>query len=150
MEIIRERNPLFEAELRRDFKPEEVVEANFAYRAITAEGRMVLLHRRQRKVRFRSLDGNSICETVVDLGPATQDQAITVPCGGENEIAHVFELLDWAARRRAELRARRAEVQPLRDAAFLASLQNYAEEFERRRRGISTFGYGGQLQRVSA
>lgn len=150
MEIIRERDPLFEAELRRDFKPEEVVEGNFAYRAAMPDGRIIQLHRRQRKVRFRSRDGNSICETVVDLGPANRDTSVVVPCGGENEIAQIFELLDWAARKRAELRARRAEVQPLRDAAFIASLRNYAEEFERRRHGISTFGYGGKLQRVSA
>lgn len=147
VEIQRRVDPQFEDELRRDFRPHEIVEGDFTYRVVGQDLRVRIVHRRQRKIRYVSLDQNRICETVRDLGPATGEGGFVVPCSEEVEIAQAMELLDWAARKRAELRQRQAEVQPLRDEAWRQSVVAHFEEAARRSVGMSTFGPYQRIQR---
>lgn len=151
VEIVRTRDVFFEAELKRDFKPLRVDEGNFLFELVGEDGRRRLIWRRSRKVFYVSkLDANKICWTVADLGPATNDPELTVPCGDGRDgtdVAQAFELLDWAAAERKRLAARAAEVEPLRTAAFLNAMQEAVEENRRRQKAQSTFAASGQLVR---
>lgn len=177
MEIIRERNPLFEFELKRDFRPLEVAEGDFTLEVTNdgrsvlmmdretgqvfpdpdgtmmaicpADGRRRLLQRFQRRITFVSLDQNRTAMTVTDLGPARGITPVFIPCENEVEMAQALETLDWAAVKRRELVAREAEIKPLRTAAMLASVQNKFDEAQRAARGLSTFGPHVRIQRES-
>lgn len=147
IEIRREVNPQFEEELRRDFRPIAVLEADFTYRVVGDDGRQRIVHRRQRKIRYVSHDQNRICETVKDLGEATGETPFLIPCEGEVELAQAIELWEWAYRKRRELRERQAQVQPLRDEAWRNALVDLAEEGQRRSVGMSSFGPYQRIQR---
>ena len=150
VEIIRERNPVFEEDLKRDFRPLEVREGNFTYRVVGPDMRVRIVHRRQRKVLFVALDQNSTCETVQDLGPATQADPWCMPCDEGVERAQALELFDWALRKRAELAERRALVKPLRDKAFLQGIAEVNEEIAMAMNGTSSFGPYARVQREKA
>lgn len=147
VEIIRERNPRFMDELKRDFVPFEVVEGDFSYRAVSPDGRATLLHRRQRKVRYVSHDQNSLSETVDDLGPATGEDSYVIPCHEAVEVAQAIELIEWAKRKAAELEARRAIVEPLRTASWMDWLKRQQEEAKLQVRGATTVGPYQRVQR---
>lgn len=152
LDLVRDGNsPLFQEELRRDFRPMEVREGNFQYRVLYPDGRFRLVHRRQRKVLFiDKRDANRLCEMVVqDLGPATAEDPWVIPCDGEVEWAQALELADWAKRKRDERQSREAWVNPLRREAMLASVQLKYEEAARRATGLSTFGPHQRVQRES-
>lgn len=151
IDLIRTMDPLFEEELKRDFRPLEVREGDFSYRAQSPDGRVRLIHRRQRKVLFVDpKDANHTCELVVaDLGVATQEDPWVMPCDGEVEWAQVLELVDWAMRKRAERAAREAQVNPLRTEAMWKNvLENY-EKGALAAHGSSTFGPYQRIQRES-
>jgi hypothetical protein len=186
VEIIRERDPIFEEEIGRDFKPSDVVQGDFTvlvmwegpnlilrdYRnpsltwpvpedsplrlSVPDDGRIRVLQRLQRRTRFVSLDQSRESVVVTDLGPAVGMDAVCIPCRDPRdpasatdsvEYAHAIELLDWAAEKARFYAARRRLVQPLRTAAWLAALQDKAEEILREKKAQSTFGYRGILQR---
>lgn len=182
--IIRQRDPLFEQELGRDFKPVAVIQGDFTIvirwdgpnllysdrndpsiagiieegnplrQSVPDDGRVRMLQRWQRRVRFTSLDQSRECVLVTDLGEALGMDAIVVPCRDGTagvsdddsvEYAHAIELLDWAAGRQRFYAQRRTEAEPLRTAAWLAALRERAEEILRAKKGQSTFGYSGIL-----
>lgn len=150
VEIIRERTLAFEEDLKRDFRPLEVREGNFTYRVAGPDMKIRIVHRRQRKVLFVDpRDVNRLCEIVEDLGPATMDDPWVMPCQEGVEWAQAVELFEWAKRKRAEMEARRAIVKPLRDEAFLLSVQAHYEEAGRRASGLSSFGPYQRIQRES-
>lgn len=150
VEIIRERNPQFMDELKRDFVPYEVMEGDFSYRGVTPDGRMSLLHRRQRKVRYVSHDQNSLRETVDDLGPATGEDAVVIPCDGAVEIAQAIELIAWHKRVAEVLKRRRAEVEPERTKYFLDQMELLNDEARRAQKGMTTVGPYARVQREGA
>jgi hypothetical protein len=148
VELLLERTPEFEADLARDFRPYEVVEGDFTY-TVVVDGRLRIIHRRQRKVRYVGSDQNSIREVVNDLGAATGETSYVIPCSNEVEMAQAFELFDLARRKHLELVRRRAWVKPLRDAAFRQAIAVSNEEVGRRSRGASSFGRFQRIQRES-
>lgn len=182
--IIRQRDPLFEQELGRDFKPVAVIQGDFTIvirwdgpnlvyadrndpsiagivdegnplrQSVPDDGRVRMLQRWQRRVRFTSLDQSRECVLVTDLGEALGMDAIVVPCReGSDAVtaddsvdySHAIELLDWAADRQRFYAQRRTAAEPLRTAAWLNALRERAEEILRARKGQSTFGYSGIL-----
>jgi hypothetical protein len=147
VEIIRERNLVLEEDLKRDFKPFEIFEGNFQYRVVGPDLCIRTINRRQRKVRYVSSDQNRICETITDLGVATDEDAFVMPCDGAVEMAQANELFDWAKRARNERKAREAWVKPIRDEAFRNYVADAFEEGARRAVGQSSFGPLVQLQR---
>lgn len=147
VEVIRERNPRFEDELRREFKPFEIVEGDFTYTAVGPDMRARIIHRRQRKVRYVSADQNELRETVNDLGPATGEDSYVVPCSDAVEMAQALELIDWQKRKTAELAARRAMVAPIRDAEWKRFLVDFDEENRKKIRGLTTVGPYQRIQR---
>lgn len=149
VEIIRERNPVLTEDLKRDFRPLLVMEGNFTYRVVGPDLRVRIVHRRQRKIRFVSLDQNHVCEVVEDLGPATQDDPWIQPCDQEVDWAQSQELIDWSLRKRKERAEREAWVRPLRTAAFLQGIAESNDEAVKRAVGASTFGEYFRKQRES-
>lgn len=147
VEIIRERNPKFMDELRRDFVPFDVTEGDFLCGAQLPSGKILYANRRQRRIRYISADQNSLCETADDLGPATGEEAVRIPCDGAVEIAQVIELLDWHKRKMADLEARRAWVEPLRTASWLDWLNSRREEVAKQQTGLTTVGPFVRVQR---
>lgn len=146
VELMLTRTPEFEAELKRDFKPFEVMEGDFTY-DLVIDGRRAILNRRQRKVRYVSADQNSIREVINDLGEATGEDAYAMPCDGVVEMAQAWELIDWAKRKAAERRARQTWVGPIRKAAFLQAVADSTEESVKRALRASTFGPIQRIQR---
>ncbi len=149
VEIIRERNLLFEDDLKRDFKPFEIVEGNFTYQVVGPDMRIRIVHRRQRKVRYVSSDQNQIAEVVTDLGAATNDDAFAMPCDGAVEMAQALELFEWAKRARRERKEREAWVKPLRDEEFKRAIVDAFEEGAKRAVGLTTVGPHVRIQRES-
>lgn len=150
VEIIRQRDPVLLEDLKRDFRPLVVMEGNFLYRAVGEDMRVRLIHRRQRKIRFVSLDQDRVCEVVEDLGPATQDDPWIQPCDGEVEWGESQELIAWSLRKRAERAEREAWVKPLRTAAFIQAISDSTDEAVKRAVGSSTFGEHVRIQRERA
>jgi len=147
-ELMVERTLLFEEDLKRDFRPFEVVEGNFLCTLPSPiSGRPMTYNRRQRRVRYISADQNSIRETVDDRGPATADGQFVMPCGGAVEMAEAWDQIDALKERSRALTARQAAVKPLRDAAWLVALaemqEQEFEDFNRR----SVVGPGLTVQR---
>ena len=147
VEIIRQKTPQFMDELTRDFVPYEVIEGDFSYTGVRPDGSRQILHRRQRKVRYASPDQNSLCETVDDLGPATGEDAFVIPCEGAVEMAQAIELIDWQKRVAAEMKRRRAEIEPERTRHFLTQLELLREEALLAQHGTSSFGPHARVQR---
>jgi len=147
-ELMVERTFLFEDELKRDFRPFEVVEGNFLCTLPSpVSGRLTTYNRRQRRVRYISHDQNSIRETVDDRGPATADGQFVMPCGGAVEMAEAWDQIEALKERSRALTARQAMVKPYRDEAWfniLAQMQEQeVEDFHRR----SVSGPGLTVQR---
>lgn len=151
VELLLERTPGLEAELRRDFRPLEIVEGNFAYNVLNSEtGRVTLQWRRQRQITYVKSDQNTTAKVVTDLGPATYDGQFVMPCSDEVEMAQAIELIEWGKREAAQRREREAWVKPLRTAAWLKALQESNEEAQRRATGASTFGPSHKVQREAS
>lgn len=150
VEIMRNRDPLLVEELGRDFRPLRIMEGNFTYRVCGPDMRIRIVHRRQRKIQFVSLDQNRACEVVDDLGVATSDDPFVMPCDEEVEMAQALELFEWAKRKASERKAREAWVKPLRTAAFIQAVAESNDEAVKQAVGASTFGQYLTKQRESA
>lgn len=145
--IIRERDPIFEEELPAGFRPLSIEEGNLVFRGVLPDGTVKPVHRRVRVIRFVSLDQSCECETVSDLGPATDADPLFVPCSGAVEMAEAIDLFLWAKQKSDERAAREAWVKPLRDQAFLLGIAASNEEAARRAVGSSSFGPMARVQR---
>lgn len=135
-------------ELARDFKPVDVSERDRTVQQPGPDGRVRILQRRVREVRFVTGDQNSIKTMVWDIGPATGDDAITIPCGGATDMAQVHDafdkhLNDWYP---FYLQRRRA-MQADRDKRFYEAIIREADERTKKALGLSTYGPGGFTQR---
>jgi hypothetical protein len=142
------RDPVMEEELKRDFRPFEIVECNMPRVHVGSDGRKRILQRRIRMVRFVNIEQTRVREIITDLGPASNEQPFAMPCDGQVEMAQALELFGWAKRASEERRARSELIKPERDRAFLNGIADVADEWTKRKLGLSTFGPGGKLQRV--
>ena len=147
IEIIRMRDPMEEEELKRDFRPVEIMECNYPRVTVGDDGRKRILQRRIRMIRFINLEQTRVRELITDLGPATREEPFAMPCDGEVEMSQALELFAWAKRASAERTVRTALIKPERDRAFLNGIADVADDMVKRKLGLSTFGRGGKLQR---
>jgi hypothetical protein len=94
-------------------------------------------------------DANKMRRLAKNLGPATGLGPLIIPCNGENDWAYVQEMMESRFERnieRAKARIHRmAERQKWQDEM----MTQLGEHLVKKQRGLSTFGPGGQLQRVS-
>lgn len=125
--------PQHPTELPKGFKPHDACERDWRHPLTGAS-------RRLRMIRIVAHDQNSLKTLVEDLGPATGEDGVYIPCDGVVEMAHVHEMLDQAIRNRARRRVERAERLPLLHEQFRIGLLNEAEEGILRKIGASTFG----------
>lgn len=134
--------PQHPTELPRGYKPHDATERDFV---VPGTG----LSRRLRMIRIVAHDQNSLKTLIEDLGPATGEDGVYVPCDGVVEMAHVHELLDQAIRNRVLRKKERAERLPLLHEKMRLGLIQTAEEGMLRQRGASTFGPYQNTERAS-
>ena len=147
MEIISRRAlPPEWAELPRSFRPWSIHECDMPRLLEGDDGR---IHQRQRRTRVLACLTPDQQLTVVpyDMGPATGDEAISMPCAGAVEIAEVWELFEWYGIGLAKRKARAVEAEPERTAAFLEALAQEQDELEKRVVGASTVGPYHRVER---
>lgn len=149
VQLILQRDPAFEEDLARDFRPIEVREKNYLCTLVTESGVRTTYNRRQRRIRFAAKDGNSVREIVNDLGPATSEQGYFLPCDGEVEMAHVVELFEWSKRETIRRAAIADAERPKRAERWLKLLADSSDEAGRRINNVSAFGPGYTKQRGS-
>lgn len=159
VELMVERTLLFEADLKRDFRPFQVEEGNFTCELETKDGETCLvcpvgyahrhmLQRRQRRIHYVSEDQNRLCMTVDDRGPATADGQFVMPCGGAVEMAEAWDQIEALKERQRALAERQAWVKPIRDAAWLKALGDMQEQEALAFRRASVVGPGLTVQRA--
>jgi len=108
-----------------------------------------LVHQRSRRTRVLTCLTPDQQLTVLpyDMGPATGDEALSMPCAGAVEMAQVWELFEWYSENLAARKAREAEVEPLRTSAFLEGLAQEQDELNKRVVGASTVGPYHRVER---
>jgi len=93
-------------------------------------------------------DANQVRKICFELGPATGEDAITIPCEGAVDMAQVRDV--WMAQKQERIpqhMRERALRQEDRDRRFYEGLVREADEQTKRKLGMSTFGPGGSTQR---
>lgn len=120
-------------ELPPGFIPYDACERDFTH---PATGRALRL----RMVRVVAHDQNSLKTLIENLGPATGEDGVYIPCEGANDMRHVHELLDQAKRNREERKVRRSLLLPERHAYNQRRLITLGEEMMLQNAGVSSFG----------
>ena len=146
--MVRAATPENWEEFDRDFRPVDVSECDRTIRKVGEDGRVRLLQMRVREVRVISADQNSIKTLVWELGPATGEAVITIPCDQAVDVAQAHDLLQAHMEQWYPMYvARRAAAQEDRQQRFVRALIQEADEQTKRKLGLSTFGPGGFKQR---
>ena len=140
-------------DLPRHFKPIEMREMElgtseaFAIGVIppTITGR----HRVMVVYAVSNVDANKMIHLGKYIGPATGRPGISILLGGEDDWGHAQDIMEarveTVRRREIESAMRRLDLQKVIDT----QLPDIADDMEKTKKGHSTFGQGGHLQRVS-
>ena len=127
-------------DIPRDARPYMVVEQN-ANRYQRVGGVTLTVPRRTAVVFFLREDGSEY-QSVVDLGE-TSPRAPAVYLLGQSEWAQFLDLQKW----REEANRPQAQTFEEMTRQWLQTIIDTQEEAARAYRAVSTFGYGGKLQR---
>lgn len=153
MEIITKANPQSLDEIEKNFRPVEYRESDLSPVECAVLGLGVGLRGFQRVAIVYYVDrndANKMGHLAKVLGPGTGGTKVCIPCGNEVEWAWIQECMEARVetlQRRAIARAQRLiELQ----GAINSQLPDIADNMEKTRRGHSTFGGGGFVQRVSS
>lgn len=137
-------------DLRRDFKPIQVGEKDMSRKVLGDDGLYRILQRRVRVVFFIGKDQTTKRHLAWDMGPATGEDAVLIPCEGAVEMSQVFDIFETHIRQRAPAAmADRALRQEARDQRFLRGLIQEADERRLNALGLSSFGQYARVQRTS-
>lgn len=136
-------------EVWRDFKPLTVSEKDATIGPkLCEDGLFRVLQRRGVEVVFVDPeDANRIRRIWFDKGPATGEDALTIPCEEAVDMAQVQDIFLAHKERLRQHMAERAARQPDRDKRFYEGLVKEADLQEKRKLGLSTIGPGGMTQR---
>ena len=137
--------PEHPTDLPPGYVPFDACEGDFE--AMSPQGRVVA--RRLRMIRIKAEDGNHLNTLVEDLGPATEEDSVYIPCEGAVEMAHVHELLDQAIRNRKKRSEFLAQILPTRHEMIRLGLLEYAQKAILAKAGTSTFGQYQRTERTS-
>lgn len=93
------------------------------------------------------VDANKRGHLAKILGDATGAALVTIPCGGDVDWSYVQDIMESRVETIKRRAAERRERLRLRQEALGAQLADVAYEMEQQKKGASTFGYGGAIQR---
>jgi hypothetical protein len=153
MEIIQKATPETLDELERGFKPIEYREGDYTGLQCYTLGLQLGISGRFRVAvvyAVSNVDANKIVHIAKVLGPGTGEPMLSVPCGGNVEWAWVQEAMEYRRSTLHERRIKRALRVQEWQANMNRQLIDVADNLDKKKRGLSTFGEAGKLQRTSS
>lgn len=144
--LLRSNNPQTWDELKRDFVLSSLEEKDMNSLEMARLNLPVVLGQR-RRVQVASFvnrqDPNSHTYVARDVGPATSEPMLSIPCDDVVDYAYCLDLLEMRRAKMDQRLVEREERLKRRQAVLDEQLADAAEEMERRKKGATTVGYGG-------